>query len=270
VPELPEIETVAKSLSFLARRQASAIFFYRDGLREAFPAHLTKSLPGQTLLKVGRRAKYLLLEFNGGTLIVHLGMSGSIKVTSTNEAPEKHDHMDLDLGDIRVRLRDPRRFGVVLWQGRGETNRALSELGPEPLEDSFNGEALRSSLKSKSSSIKTAIMDQGVVVGVGNIYASEALFAAKIDPRKKAGTLSFKRAEKLTKEIKRILLDSIGRGGSTLRDFHGVNGQIGTFATDSAMVYGRAGKSCKVCGGTIKNSIIGGRASAWCPACQKR
>lgn len=275
MPELPEVETVARSLKKLEGQTVHAIHFRRGGLREPFPVELVAQLPGQLLRRVGRRSKYLLLEFPAGTLIVHLGMSGSVRLARADEAPAKHDHMDIDfggpgLGQARLRLRDPRRFGVVAWQPTGHSSRHLEGLGPEPLDPGFDGEVLHAALQRRGSPIKVAIMDPRVVVGVGNIYASEALHAAGIDPRKRANSLSRARAVRLAGDIQRILRDAIARGGSTLRDFHGVDGNVGTYAQQHAKVYGRAGEPCETCGTTIKNTILGGRASAWCPTCQKR
>ena len=267
MPELPEIETVKRSLEpKLVGKTLTQAIARRSGLRSAFPDFTP--LLGKKVKSVSRRSKYLVIGFPSGELLVHLGMSGSLRWLDKDEPPAKHDHLDLVFGKHRVRLRDPRRFGAVLWQPKGSVHKAMSKLGPEPLEDSFDGKALHGRLKGRGMPIKVALMDPNIVVGVGNIYATEALFRAGIDPRKEAGSVSRAKTDVLVKHVKDVLNEGIAKGGSTLRDFHGVEGEVGDFVSHM-QVYGRAGEDCDVCGTCIKTVRLGGRASAWCPRCQK-
>ena len=266
MPELPEIETVKRSLApRLTGARLTGVVERRSGLRSPFPDF--SAVVGRKVLYVERRSKYLRLGFPNGEILVHLGMSGSLRWVDESEPVEKHDHLDLVFGAHRVRLRDPRRFGSVVFQPKGEQHPSLARLGPEPLDTAFTGVVLHQRLRGKSSPIKVAIMDPQVVVGVGNIYASEALFRARIDPRKPANILTKRQCATLVKHIKDVLEEGIAKGGSTLRDFHGVEGQVGVFA-QSMQVYGRAGADCERCGTCIKTTRLGGRASAWCPKCQ--
>lgn len=268
MPELPEIETVARSLRpRLTGQRLIAAIKRREGLREPFP-DFSDGVIGQQVISVSRRSKYLLIEFATGTLLIHLGMSGHLRWLARDEEIWKHDHLDLVFQNGRVRLNDPRRFGMVLWQPKGELHKALAKLGPEPLEDTFDAQALHSRLSGRSIPIKVAIMDPAVVVGVGNIYATEALFRSGIDPRKPAGRITRTKNEQLVKHIRDVLNEGIAKGGSTLRDFHGVEGETGTFSA-SVGIYGRAGQPCHSCGTRIETVRLGGRASAWCPKCQK-
>lgn len=268
MPELPEVETVARSLRpRLVGHTLLATIARRSGLREPFP-DFTQGAIGNKVTSVSRRSKYLLVEFDTGTLLVHLGMSGHLRWIAQDEPTWKHDHLDLVFDTGRVRLNDPRRFGMVLWQPKGEVHKALSKLGPEPLEDTFDAAALHERLRGRAVPVKVAIMDAAVVVGVGNIYATEALFRAGIDPRKPAGKVSKPKCEALVGHIRAVLEEGIAKGGSTLRDFHGVEGETGMFAA-SVDIYGRAGENCHRCGTIIKTTRLGGRASAWCPHCQK-
>lgn len=268
MPELPEIETVARSLrpKLTGSRLVGAIA-RREGLREPFP-DFSEEPVGQVVLSVSRRSKYLLIEFETGTLLVHLGMSGHLRWLEKDEPAGKHDHLDLIFQKGRVRLNDPRRFGTVLWQPKGEVHKALSKLGPEPLENGFDAKVLHDRLSGRATPIKVAVMDAGIVVGVGNIYATEALFRAGIDPRKPAGRVSLPRCELLVGHIRDVLNEGIAKGGSTLRDFHGVEGETGTFSA-GVDVYGRAGMPCHRCKTTLRTVRLGGRASVFCPTCQK-
>jgi formamidopyrimidine-DNA glycosylase len=268
MPELPEVETVARSLRprLVGKRLIGAVA-RRVGLREPFPDFQDEPV-GQIVVSVSRRSKYLLVEFETGTLLVHLGMSGHLRWLEKEEPPCKHDHLDLVFAHGRVRLNDPRRFGTVLWQPKGETHRALAKLGPEPLEAGFDGKVLHKRLNGRSTPIKVAVMDAAVVVGVGNIYATEALFRAGIHPSKQAGDLSLHRCGTLVRHLRDVLNEGIAKGGSTLRDFHGVEGETGTFSA-GVDVYGRMGLPCHRCGTKIESIRLGGRASAFCPRCQK-
>lgn len=267
MPELPEIETVKRSLGpRLVGKKLTGAVARRAGLRSPFPDF--SCIIGRKVEYVERRSKYLRIGFSNGELLVHLGMSGSLRWLDKDEPAEKHDHLDLVFGRQRVRLRDPRRFGAVVFQPKGSLHSSLARLGPEPLDEAFTGAVLHQRLMNRGTPIKVALMDPQVVVGVGNIYATEALFRARIDPRKSANALTSRQCMTLVKHVKDVLEEGIAKGGSTLRDFHGVEGQVGTFA-HGMQVYGRAGEDCDACGTCIKTTRLGGRASAWCPACQR-
>jgi formamidopyrimidine-DNA glycosylase len=217
-----------------------------------------------------RRAKYLLLEFDHGTLILHLGMSGSLRIQPVGTPVEKHDHFDLVMSNGQLlRLRDPRRFGAVLWHEGDIARHALfKHLGPEPLEPAFDGAHLYRATRARSAAIKLAIMDNHLVVGVGNIYANEALFRAGIRPQLAANKLSQPRCKRLAQTIVEVLQDAIRQGGSTLRDFVHSDGSSGYFQ-QSYFVYGRTGEPCRVCGTAIKQIKQGQRSSFFCPVCQR-
>ncbi len=216
-----------------------------------------------------RRAKYLLLGAEAGTLIVHLGMSGSLRLVEGGLPARKHEHVDLllDSGQA-LRYTDPRRFGAMLWSGDPLAHPLLVSLGPEPLGEDFDGERLYRLSRGRSMAVKPFIMDNAVVVGVGNIYATEALFAAGIDPRRAAGSVSRARYQRLAEEIRRVLAHAIERGGTTLRDFVGGDGQPGYFQQE-LFAYGRGGEFCKTCGSTLREVRLGQRASVYCGRCQR-
>src|SRR5512142_3058433 len=227
MPELPEVETTRRGIApHLAGQQVRDVIIRNASLRWPVPADLPQLLHGQTIRRVGRRAKYLLLEFDHGTLILHLGMSGSLRVLPAAVPPDKHDHFDLLLRDGQLlRLRDPRRFGAVLWHtGDVAQHPLLARLGPEPLQPEFDAEHLYAATRKRTAAIKLVIMDSHVVVGVGNIYANEALFRAGIRPQFAAGRLSRERCARLTKTIKEVLRAAIKKGGSSLRDYVGSDG----------------------------------------------
>ena len=271
MPELPEVETTRRGLLPLVGKVVKSVTIRHPTLRWPIPPHLTKTLPNQSLRGLTRRAKYILCEFDDGVLLLHLGMSGRVQLLDTNYPAEKHDHFDIEFNDGHVlRLRDPRRFGAVLWIDNKESNHALlNSLGPEPLEESFNAKYLYAALINKSVAIKNAIMDGHIVVGVGNIYASESLFRARIHPETPANKLTLKQCEKLVLEIKSTLNDALSAGGSSLRDFFGVDGNIGYFQQDY-FVYARTGEPCKVCAKPIKCIRLGQRSTFYCERCQKR
>jgi formamidopyrimidine-DNA glycosylase len=225
---------------------------------------------GRTILNLTRRAKYLLMDCGNGTLILHLGMSGSLRILPVGTPPALHDHFDLILGNGKLmRLRDPRRFGAVLWhEGDAHTHPLLAALGPEPLQDDFDARYLYLVTRGRSISIKQAIMDNHIVVGVGNIYANESLFRSGIKPQLAAGKLSLPRCAKLVAEIRATLAEAIAQGGSTLRDFVNTSGQPGYFQ-QHYWVYGRANESCRKCGAAIKQIRQGQRSSFYCGVCQK-
>ena len=270
MPELPEVETTAQGLRpLIINHSVASVGIYRPKLRWEIPKHLSTTLKNKTIQSVERRAKYLLVNFENGTLVLHLGMSGSICVVPTDLPLKKHEHFELILtNNTSLRLNDPRRFGAVLWQHIDEKLFLFTTLGPEPLTEAFNAEYLFQRAQGRVQNIKTFIMSNPVVVGVGNIYASESLFAAKISPKTPAGKISIKRFQVLTQSIKNILSEAIERGGTTLKDFSAVDGKPGYFAQELS-VYGRGNKPCRRCNGKIKKIIQNQRASYYCPKCQK-
>jgi formamidopyrimidine-DNA glycosylase len=270
MPELPEVETTRRGIApHLEGHRVTGVILRRPDLRWPIPPEISTLLPGQVIDAVDRRAKYLLLRTEIGTALLHLGMSGMLRVLPADTPIGKHDHVDIAMDTGRVlRFTDPRRFGALLWQMPGETHELLDGIGPEPLTDDFHGDLLWKLSRGRTASVKTFLMDNAVVVGVGNIYASEALFAAGIDPRRAAGKVSRERYAKLADEVKRILAYAITRGGTTLRDFLAPDGAPGYFFQE-LFVYGRAGEPCKACSTPIKVVTLGQRASFYCPICQR-
>lgn len=270
MPELPEVETTRRGIApHLEGHRVTGVILRRPDLRWPIPPEISTLLPGQVIDAVDRRAKYLLLRTEIGTALLHLGMSGMLRVLPADTPIGKHDHVDIAMDTGRVlRFTDPRRFGALLWQMPGETHELLDGIGPEPLTDDFHGDLLWTLSRGRIASVKTFLMDNAVVVGVGNIYASEALFAAGIDPRRAAGKVSRERYAKLADEVKRILAYAITRGGTTLRDFLAPDGAPGYFFQE-LFAYGRAGEPCKVCGTPIRVVTLGQRASFYCPSCQR-
>lgn len=237
-------------------------------LRYPVPADLATLLRGKSIRDVRRRGKYLLFSCGSGELLVHLGMSGSLRVVSESSIPEKHDHVDLILENgWCIRYRDPRRFGLILWVPSATDHALLRDLGPEPLESDFNGAYLAERAHGRKTKVKTFIMDSHIVVGVGNIYANEALFHAGIRPACAAGRLSQTRAEQLADAIKSVLSDAVRAGGTTLRDFTSGKGEPGYFK-QKLRVYGRDGLPCLVCESLIKQRRLGQRSTYYCPVCQ--
>jgi formamidopyrimidine-DNA glycosylase len=272
MPELPEVEVTRLGIMPLLGNTVSEVIIRHPTLRWPIPKQLIQDLPGQVLRNIQRRAKYILCEFDTGTLLLHLGMSGRICLLDQPYPPEKHDHFDLHFAaNMVLRLRDPRRFGAVLWLDKADCNQhpLLSSLGPEPLSDAFNATYLQQVLRSKSLAIKNAIMDSHVVVGVGNIYASESLFRAKIHPETSAKTLSLSACKVLVEEIKATLSDALSAGGSSLRDFFGADGNPGYFQ-QTYFVYARTHAPCKVCSSLIQCIRLGQRSTFYCPTCQVR
>jgi formamidopyrimidine-DNA glycosylase len=270
MPELPEVETTRRGLApHLMGRRVLAATLRRPDLRWPIPDAIGSELPGQRIANVTRRAKYLLLEAETGSALLHLGMSGSLRVLPIGTPPGSHDHVDLalDSGNL-LRFTDPRRFGCLLWQPAGSLHPLLAGLGPEPLSPAFDGAHLWRVSRGRRAPVKTFLMDQAVVVGVGNIYAAEALFAAGIAPRTPAGRVSLRRYDALCSAVQGILAQAIERGGTTLRDFLDPDGAPGYFEQE-LLVYGRAGARCKVCKSPLRHAMIGQRASVWCPRCQR-
>jgi len=277
MPELPEVEVTRRGVApHLEGRVVEQVVFRREGLRWPFPAHLTESLVGQRITSVGRRGKYLLIGFDSGILIVHLGMSGHLRVLPPGIELKKHDHFDLVVreGEQRhvLRLHDPRRFGAVLWHahddGDIEQHILLRSLGVEPLEDSFSAELLYKETRKRSAPIKQVLLAGDIVVGVGNIYACESLFKAGISPKTPASRISRARYEKLAAAIRDILTAAIVQGGSTLKDFIAVNGQSGYFQ-QTYFVYDRAGVPCRNCGAPVRQIKQGQRSTFYCATCQR-
>ena len=269
MPELPEVETTRRGLiSRLEGRKLLAIEVRHPRLRWPVPADLALQLCGRTLAGIARRGKYLLFDFSGLTQIVHLGMSGSLRFVEPDEPPTVHDHVDWRFaGGLILRLRDPRRFGAVLLTDDPARHPLLTHLGPEPLSDPFDGEYLYRASRGAKIAVKNFIMDSRRVVGVGNIYASESLFAAGIRPGTAAGRLTRRACERLALAIKLILRAAIKAGGSSLRDYVTAGGELGYFQLHTR-VYDRAGQPCRDCGTTIKRLVQGQRASFYCPHCQ--
>ncbi|HWI12945.1 MAG TPA: bifunctional DNA-formamidopyrimidine glycosylase/DNA-(apurinic or apyrimidinic site) lyase [Burkholderiales bacterium] len=271
MPELPEVETTRRGLhpALAGQRIMQAIVRNRD-MRVPVPRSLERRIAGARISAVERRAKYLLIVCDRGTLIVHLGMSGRLWLVDRGTPPATHDHFDLVLeSGATVRLRDPRRFGLVLWQEPGAgTHRLLANLGPEPFDPAFTGAYLHAQTRNRSAAIKQVIMDSHVVVGVGNIYASEALFRARINPRTAARRIGRDRYDTLVAHIRDTLEDAIRAGGSTLRDYVGSNGQAGYFQNEH-LVYGRGGEPCRECGTKVRELRQGQRSTFYCPRCQK-
>jgi formamidopyrimidine-DNA glycosylase len=269
VPELPEVEVTRRGIApQVAGRTITAVTVREPRLRWRVP-DAVRRLAGRTVRAVGRRAKYLLLDCGDGHLILHLGMSGSLRVLPAGSAPEKHDHFDLVLGDRMLRLRDPRRFGAVLWtEADPSAHPLLRHLGVEPLSHALNARRLHALTRGHRSAIKLFIMDSRRVVGVGNIYASESLFRAGIDPRKPARRLTLEQSARLSRAIKDTLRAAIRAGGSSLRDFVGSDGVYGCFQL-CAQVYDRAGQPCRRCGTPLRRSVQGQRSTYYCPTCQR-
>lgn len=271
MPELPEVETTRRGIApHLAGRRISKVLIRDRRLRWPIANDLEILISGQRIKGVRRRAKYLLIELEGGTLITHLGMSGSLRLVEAGNPLKKHDHVELQLDSgLHLRLHDPRRFGALLWtEEEPEQHPLLASLGPEPLSDEFDGHYLYERLHTRKQAIKSAIMDSQVVVGVGNIYANEALFLAGIDPRRSCKRISRVRIDRLAEQIRMVLARAIEQGGTTLRDFINPEGQPGYFQ-QTLNVYGRAQEPCRTCGSPIAHAIINQRATFYCPRCQR-
>ncbi|PUB86921.1 MAG: DNA-formamidopyrimidine glycosylase [gamma proteobacterium symbiont of Ctena orbiculata] len=270
MPELPEVETTRRGIApHISGQRIRRVVIRQPRLRWPIPDDLPQLLKGRKLLSVARRGKYLLLVFHHGTLIMHLGMSGSLRIVEADAAVQKHDHFELQLSNgSQLRLRDPRRFGAVLWTGQAVTDHPLlAALGPEPLDEAFDGDYLHDCGKNRRSSIKQLIMDGKTVVGVGNIYACESLFRAAIHPTRPCNRISIQRYRTLAEEIREVLAEAVAQGGTTLRDFLNGDGKPGYFA-QSLRVYGRAGEPCPGCGNPIRNKTLAQRSTFYCPTCQ--
>jgi formamidopyrimidine-DNA glycosylase len=268
MPELPEVEVSRLGITPLLQGQTIAqVKVYQPQLRWPVPATV-HNVEHQKIIHIHRRAKYLLLETAKGSLILHLGMSGKLRVIAANTPRIKHDHVDIVLANGQcLRLNDPRRFGAFLFQAVGETHELLQRLGPEPLDDAFSADYLWQQAQQRKTTIKQFIMSNQVVVGVGNIYANEALFKANVHPQQVAGQLTLADCERLVSMIKQTLIEAIQQGGTTLKDFAQVDGKPGYFA-QQLLVYGRAGQPCLRCKSTLLELRQNGRTSVFCQQCQ--
>jgi len=270
MPELPEVETTRRGVEPYCRGEIVQHLAVREArLRWPVPARLPALMAGLRIESVERRAKYLLFHTGAGSLLVHLGMSGSLRVVDPAQPPARHDHIDLLLqSGACLRYNDPRRFGCFLWLEPGEQHPLLSQLGPEPLSAEFDGMLLYRRSRARKVPVKSFIMDAKVVVGIGNIYANEALFLSGIRPDRAAGRISQARYEHLATHIKQVLTSAITQGGTTLRDFVGGDGKPGYFA-QQLYVYGRGGEPCKRCGDQLKERRLAQRTTVFCVACQR-
>jgi len=271
MPELPEVETTRRGIApAVEGRRIAALIVREPRLRWPVPPALGAEITGQSVNGVRRRAKYLLIDLERGTLILHLGMSGSLRVLPTDTPPIDHDHVDilLDSG-LLLRFNDPRRFGSLLWTKSDPlAHPLLRRLAPEPLDAAFDGDYLYRASRGRRVAIKQFVMNSHVVVGVGNIYASEALFRARIHPRRVTRRLSRERLNRLVRGIKAVLTTAIRAGGTTLRDYVGADGNPGYFR-QRLYVYERAGKPCRVCRTAIRHTTQGQRSTYFCPHCQR-
>ncbi len=266
MPELPEVETTKTSLLPLIDQTVCRVQVNNSSLRWPIPNDVHK-LVGQKLIRLTRRSKYILAEFEHDTMLWHLGMSGSFRLCETPTELRKHDHLVIEFEDTELRYHDPRRFGCILWLNESSQTKLIDTLGPEPLSDAFNADYLAAKFKTKNVGAKVAIMDNHIVVGVGNIYATESLFNLGIHPAQPASSLSRDQIERFVVEVKRILKQAIDLGGSTLRDYTNAMGENGYFQ-QTLLAYGRAGEMCVNCETTLENLKLGQRASVFCPQCQ--
>lgn len=268
MPELPEVETTRRGILPLVEGHYLVAFTVRRRMLR-WPVQMPAELAGKKVERLRRRGKYILFEFDTGALIVHLGMSGSLRFVPRQSEWLLHDHLQLDFGGATVlRLNDPRRFGCVVWQdGDAESHPLLASLGPEPLENGFSGDTLFESARSRRVAVKVFLMNAKIVVGVGNIYANESLFLAGVRPTRAAGRIPRSRFEDIARAIRKVLADSITQGGTTLRDFINPEGKPGYFR-QSLRVYDREGEPCMRCESPISAIVLGGRSTFFCPVCQ--
>ena len=270
MPELPEVETTRRGIApYVEGQKVTEVRLYDRRLRWPVPEDLPKRLIGRVVDRVERRSKYLLFRLGTDTLLVHLGMTGSLRVYK--DAPPKriHDHVDLEFDNgVVLRYHDPRRFGAVLWSPGAGHHPLLAGLGPEPLGADFDPDHLFRATRTRRAAVKLALMDNRVVVGVGNIYANESLFRAGIRPSRAVNRISRERLQRLRDAVRETLADAIARGGSTLRDYVDSDGAAGSFQLH-CFVYGREGSPCRICGTVIRSVRLGGRATSFCPKCQR-
>lgn len=275
MPELPEVETTRRGISPKVDKQTIVNVVIRNGrLRWPVDQSLPQKLAGLPVLEIGRRGKYLLLKTKAGTLLIHLGMSGNLRILPIGSPVQKHDHFDIEFANgYLLRLNDPRRFGSVLWHpitdGPVEQHRLLAKLAPEPLTDAFNGDYLFEKTRNRKVAIKSLVMNSAVAVGAGNIYANESLFMSKIHPQTQASLLSKKQCHLLVDNIKNVLEAAIKQGGTTLKDFMSPDGKPGYFVQQLA-VYDQGGNPCNTCKNPIERTMLNQRATYFCPTCQRR
>jgi formamidopyrimidine-DNA glycosylase len=272
MPELPEVETTLRGiLPHIDQQTITAVTIRNRSLRWPIPKNFEKTIIGQSILRLYRRAKYIIIQCDEGSILLHLGMSGRLRILSTDTPAQKHDHVDIHFSNGQIlRFTDPRRFGALLWtDDAADEHRLLAHLGPEPLTADFNSDYLVKKAKSHQLAVKSFIMDGKIVVGVGNIYASEALFMAGIHPEQPANTISKLHYQKLAEAIKVILKSAIKKGGTTLKDFTKSDGSPGYFSIE-LQVYGKAGKPCPHCHTILQLIRIGQRSTVFCNACQPR
>jgi formamidopyrimidine-DNA glycosylase len=271
MPELPEVETTRRGIApALTGRRVAAVVMRERRLRRPLPLRLARELPGQTIDSVERRAKYLLLRTRAGSVILHLGMSGSLRLVPAAAAPERHDHFDIVLADgVALRYRDPRRFGLALWTTRDPLrHELLRDIGPEPFSEVFGGAWLHARSRGRRTAIKQFLMDATTVAGVGNIYANEALWIAGVHPLRQADRIAAPRYDRIAAAVRAVLDAAIRQGGTTLRDFHDEQGRKGWFELQ-LKVYGRGGLPCVNCGSTVRGIRQGQRATWYCATCQR-
>ncbi len=274
MPELPEVETTRRGIDAIATGHTlTNMVIHESRMRWPITPELPVYLRGQVLRACARRGKYLLLEFDPGTVLVHLGMSGSLRSVLQGELLRRHDHVEWHFDNTTLRLHDPRRFGSVLWhpreQGPVALHPLLHKLGIEPFDPAFDAHWLHDGLKGRSMAIKQALLAGDIVVGAGNIYASESLFRARIHPKTRSSRVSLQRCARLVQAIRATLNDALDSGGSTLRDYVNATGEPGAYFTLHAAVYERSGEPCRACGTLIKRFMQGQRATYFCPSCQK-
>jgi formamidopyrimidine-DNA glycosylase len=274
MPELPEVETTRRGIDAVATGYTlRKLIVHESRMRWPIPAEMPNLVANQVVRACRRRGKYLLIEFDSGTQLIHLGMSGSLRSVLNGELLRKHDHVEWQFDHVTLRLHDPRRFGSVLWHpkalGPVENHPLLSKLGIEPFDPKFDANWLKKGLAGRKVPIKQALLAGDVVVGAGNIYASESLFRARIHPKTQAARVSLARCERLVASLQQTLTDALESGGSTLRDYVNATGEAGAYFTLHAAVYEREGAPCKVCATPIKRIVQGQRATYFCPSCQK-
>ena len=269
MPELPEVETSRRGIEpWIVGQRITNVEIRERRLRWPVSHEIDENLPGKTITSVGRRAKYLLISVSGGTAILHLGMSGHVTIVDRGSPAGIHDHVDIELeSGHALRLRDPRRFGSLHWSSDPYKHWLLKDLGPEPLGDEFSGDYLWRRSRGRRVAVKQFIMNAGIVVGVGNIYASESLFLARINPKRSAGRIALPRYEALVDAIRSVLQRAIRAGGTTLRDYYGGGGEAGWFQQELD-VYGREDEPCHVCNRPITAIVQGQRATYYCKDCQ--
>ena len=270
MPELPEVETSRRGIApWIQDQDVSGVVVRQQNLRWPVAREIEQVLPGQTIRSLRRRAKYLLIGTDAGTALLHLGMSGSLRIIDSGTPAGVHDHVDIEFANGKaLRFRDPRRFGSLLWSDDPYQHPLLRNLGPEPLDEEFSGEYLREVARRRRVSIKQFLMNASVVVGVGNIYASESLFVAAIHPKRQAGRIALHRMEALADAVKTVLGNAIDAGGTTLRDFYGGDGEPGYFQ-QQLEVYGRDGEPCLRCRRPVSAIVQGQRSTYYCKNCQR-